>query len=121
MNESTHTAHLLVGAWELISGSYVGEDQAVIDYETAGIKSLKVLSETKFSFTTSAKGIFYAAGSGDYLAENGRYVEMPLLASHSEMLGQRYEFEYQLDGDIWTNSRWQEGVRVEYEVWKRVR
>jgi hypothetical protein len=120
MNNNINPSCSFVGAWELISGSYIGEDQSVTNYEDAEIKSLKVLSESKFSFVTSAGGAFYAAGGGDYLTENGRYVEIPQLASHSSMLGQRYEFEYQLEGDIWTNSRWQGNVRVELEVWKRV-
>lgn len=55
------------------SGSYLGDDGVLIDYETAGIKSLKVLSEGKFSFVTTANGAFYAAGGGDYTAENGKY------------------------------------------------
>jgi hypothetical protein len=119
MDDNTHPSKL-VGAWELISGSYIGEDQAAVDYSQAGIKSLKVLSERKFSFVTTAQGAFYAAGGGDYTAENGLYVEIPALASQTEMLGQRYEFEFQLHGDTWVNSRWQNGVRVEYEVWRRV-
>ncbi|HTX90742.1 MAG TPA: hypothetical protein VMC09_05955 [Anaerolineales bacterium] len=120
MNNQTIPSKLLVGAWELVSGSYVGEDHAVTNYTEAAIKSLKVLSEDKFSFITTSQGTFYAAGGGDYTAENGLYVETPALASHPEMIQQRYEFQYQLDGDTWTNSRWQDGIRVEYEVWKRV-
>ncbi len=104
----------------MVSGSYTGEDQVTIDYAAAGVKSLKVLADGKYSFVTTAKGEFYAAGAGDYRAENGLYVEIPALASHSEMIGQHYEFQYQLEGDTWTNSRWQNGVRVEYEVWKKV-
>jgi hypothetical protein len=109
-----------VGAWELMSGFYVGEDSRVINYDDAEMKSLKVLSESKFSFVTNIKGEFYAAGGGDYMAENDRYVEFPTLASDAAMLGQRYEFQYQLAGDTWTNTRWQGGERVELEVWKRV-
>ena len=120
MNDTIHPSNPFAGAWELVSGFYIGKDQAVTDYAEAGIQSLKVLSEGKFSFVTTARGAFYAAGGGDYSAANGLYVEMPALASHPDMLGKRYEFQYQLEGGTWTNSRWQYGVRVEYEVWKRV-
>ncbi|SRR5258706_2163594 len=120
MGNTVNPPNLFVGAWELVSGSYIGEDNTVTNYEDAEIKSLKVLSESKFSFITSAKGTFYAAGGGEYVAENGLYAETPTLASHSAMLGQRYEFQYELDGNTWTNSRWQDGVRVEFEVWKRI-
>ena len=110
----------LAGAWELISGSYVGDDQKVIDYTDAGVKSLKVLTENKFSFVSTVGGTFYAAGAGDYTAQAGTYVEIPALASHAEMAGQRYEFQFTVEGDTWTNSRWKDGVQVEHEVWRRV-
>ncbi len=121
MNNTTNPSNPLVGAWELVSGSSVNEDNSVTNYEEAELKSLKVLSENRFSFITSSKGSFYAAGGGEYIVENDTYAEIPSQASHSVMLGQRYQFQYQLDGDTWMNSRWQDGVRVEFEVWKRVR
>jgi hypothetical protein len=120
MSHAKDSSHPLAGAWELVSGSYLGDDGVLVNCEAAGIKSLKVLSERKFSFVTSAKGTFYAAGSGDYSAEDGKYVETPRLASHETMIGQRFEFDFLLDGDVWTNTRWQDGVQVEHEVWKRV-
>jgi len=121
MNDIPALSNPLVGAWELVAGSYVNEDKSVTDYTEVGLKSLKVLSENKFSFITSAKGSFYAAGGGDYFVENDTYTEMPSLASHAEMIGQHYKFQYEFEGGTWTNSRWQAGVRVEHEVWKRVR
>lgn len=119
MNQVKDSAHPLVGAWELVSGSYLGDDGVLIDYGAAGIKSLKVLSAARFSFVTTAKGAFYAAGGGDYTAENGKYVETPRLASHESMIGQRFEFDFLLDGDEWTNTRWRGDVQVEHEVWRR--
>jgi hypothetical protein len=109
----------LAGAWELVSGSYVGDDQKVIDYTAEGVKSLKVLTENKFSFVSTVGGAFYAAGAGDYTAQAGVYVEIPLLASQTEMVGQRYEFQFTVEGDTWTNSRWKDGLRMEHEVWRR--
>ncbi len=120
MKTTPHPSKPFVGAWELIAGSYTGEDQKLIDYSQAGIKSLKVLSESKFSFVTISEGTFYAAGGGDYTAGDGLYVEIPTLASHADMLGKRFEFQYRLEGDTWENSRFQNGVRVEYEVWRKV-
>ncbi len=110
-----------MGAWELLSGFYVGENGTITNYDQANIKSLKVLSESKFSFVTTANGTFYAAGAGDYLVENDTYMEIPGLASEPAMIGQRYAFQYKLEGDTWTNSRRREGVVVESEVWRRVR
>jgi hypothetical protein len=120
MENTSDTLNPLIGAWELISGFYVEENGAVTNYENANLRSLKVLSEGKFAFVTSANGAFYAAGGGDYLVENDIYTEIPSLASEPAMIGQRYAFQFKLEGDTWTNSRRQEGVVVESEVWKRV-
>jgi hypothetical protein len=120
MINTTHPSNPFVGAWELVSGEY-NENSSVINYEEAGLKSLKVLSENRFSFITSIKGSFYAAGGGEYVVENDTYTETPSFASDAALIGQRFSFQYQLDGDTWMNSRWQDGVRVEFEVWKRVR
>ena len=121
MDNPSNPSASLIGAWELISGSYVGDDDVIIDYQKAAITSLKILTNGKYCFITTAQGAFYAAGGGDYIAENGQYIEIPSLASLSDMIGKRFEFQYQLERDIWTNSRWRNGVRVEHEVWKRVR
>lgn len=111
-----------VGAWELVSGAFVDENNSVVNYEDSEVKALKVLSENKFSFITHSQGAFYAAGGGDYEVdlEAGLYVEIPSYASEPGMIGRRYEFQYQVEIDTWTNSRWRNGVRVEHEVWKRV-
>ncbi len=121
MKNKTNTFTELAGAWELVSGSYVDGDGKTIDYTGADMISLKVLSEGKFSFVSHAKGAFYAAGAGDYMAQNGLYIETPALASYPDMIGQPFEFQYQLVVDTWTNSRWKDGVRVEYEVWLRIK
>ncbi len=121
MDDTTGSSKLLAGAWELVSGSYVGEDGVTIDYSKAEVRSLKVLADGKFSFVTSAGGAFYAAGGGDYTAADGTYAEVPALASHPDLTGRRFEFQFRLEGDTWTNTRWENGVRVEMEVWKRVR
>jgi hypothetical protein len=121
MNDPAEPAKTLAGAWELVSGSYVGEDGVVIDYAQAGIRALKVLSGDRFSFVTTTQGAFYAAAAGRYTAGDGRYVETPDLASHPDMVGKCFDFQFQVDGDTWENSRWQDGVLVEHEIWRRVR
>ncbi len=120
MNETTDPSDPLAGAWELVSGFYVGADGAVMNYDNANVKSIKVLSGGKFSFVTSANGSFYAAGAGDYQIEKDMYNEIPALASEASMLGQRFTFQFKLETGTWTNSRWHDGVLVESEVWKRV-
>lgn len=121
MKNTDNTSNPFVGAWELVSGFYVGGDGSVTKYDEADLKSLKVLSEEKFSFVTLAAGAFYAAASGDYFIHNDVYSEIPTLASEPSMIGQRYAFQFKIEGDAWTNSRWREGVLVESEVWRKVR
>jgi hypothetical protein len=120
VNTPTNLSKSLVGSWELVSGFCIGEDQTVIDYAQAEIKSLKVLSEGNFSFVTTTRGTFYAAGAGDYTVKDGLYLETPKLASHDFMVGKPFEFQYKLDGDTWENSRWVNGIRIEHEIWRRV-
>ena len=120
MNPTGHESNPFVGAWELDSGFYVGGDGSITRYEEANVKSLKVLSEKKFSFVTQANGTFYAAGGGEYFVENDTYTEVPSLVSEPGMIGQRYAFQFTLEGGTWTNSRWKDGVVVESEVWKKV-
>jgi hypothetical protein len=120
MTKTDNPPNPLIGAWELVSGFYVGENGATTNYEQATVKSLKVLSDKNFSFVTSTNGSFYAAGAGDYSIENDLYTEIPSLASETAMIGRRYTFQFKLEGDTWANSRWQAGVLVELEVWRRV-
>ncbi len=120
MDKNAGTPDPFMGAWELVSGFYVGENNSVTKYEEAELKSLKVLSEKNFSFTTLARGKFYAAGGGEYRVENGIYTEIPALASEPSMIGQQYAFQCKLEGNTWTNSRWQNGVLVESEVWRKI-
>ncbi len=117
---TAHQTNPFIGAWELVSGSYIDDQGIVTDYEAAEMKALKVLAAHTFSFISTAKGVFYAAGGGDYSVAEGTYQETPALASHESMLSQTYTFQYQLENEIWTNSRWKDGVRVEFEVWKRL-
>jgi len=120
MTDPVEPPNPLIGAWELVSGFYVGENGTTANYEQATVKSIKVLSDKKFSFVTSSNGSFYAAGAGDYSIENDLYTESPSLASEPAMIGQRYTFQFKLEAGTWTNSRWQAGVLVESEVWRRV-
>jgi hypothetical protein len=110
----------LVGAWQLESGEQVLPDGTVTRYDRDAMKALKVISAGHFSFTSHKGGKFYAAAGGSYSAQDGKYTERPDYASYAPMVGQSYRFSYELDGDQWRLSRWENGVRVEYEVWRRL-
>lgn len=114
------TANELPGVWQLVSGEYVDGNGELVQYRSIGLKSLKVVSATHFSFTSMKGGEFWASGSGTYELGNGTYAEKLLYNSFGEKPGTVFSFDTRLEGDVWYNSRWEDGKRVEYEVWRRV-
>ncbi|NVK24827.1 MAG: hypothetical protein HWE10_07850 [Gammaproteobacteria bacterium] len=62
-----------------------------------------------------------ASGTGTYQVENGEYKETLQFNSFGQPHGTEFIFKTKIDGDYWYNSRWHDGKRVEYEVWRRVK
>lgn len=110
----------LQGVWQLESGEYVNGEGELISYESLNMQSLKIISESHFSFTSMKGDTFWASGTGSYEFSDGKYIESLQLNSFGEAPGAVFEFDSKIDGDYWYNTRWKEGTRVEYEVWKRV-
>lgn len=108
------------GVWELVSGEYKNEHGEMVAYDEIGLKSLKIISGSHFSFTSMKGERFWASGSGSYSFSEGRYVEELKFNSFGEKPGARFSFSADLDGEYWRNARWDNGERVEFEVWKRV-
>jgi len=109
------------GAWELHSGEYVNEQNELVKYEQLEMKSMKVISGDHFSFISHARGEFWASGGGEIEYTDNEYIEVPLYTSYQIKPGTQYTFSYKREGDFWYNERWLDGVRVEYEVWKRIK
>lgn len=112
-------ASSLQGAWQLQSGEFLNKEGVPVAYASQKLAGTKLLADGRFAFTTTSDGKFWAGGSGTYRADNGRYVETPLMASYPLESGGTYEFRYTLQGDVWTLERWEGERRVEREVWKR--
>lgn len=110
----------LDGAWRLESGSYVDAEGQEKDYGSLNLQGTKLLVDGHFSFTTAQDGRFWAGGSGAFTADAETYVETPRTASYPVVAGGSYRFRYTLEGDIWTLERYEDGKRVEREVWRRV-
>lgn len=108
------------GTWQLQSGEYLDANKAVISYQSLGINSQKVISEKHFSFVSMANGKFWAAGTGSYNYSDHEYHESPQMASYPLEGDGTYTFKYKIQGDLWHNERWHDGIRVEYEVWKKI-
>ena len=109
------------GSWELVKGKYLAEDQKWITSEQAKITSLKILNQTHYSFTSYSDGKFWGAGTGTYSIDNQQYIETPIYVSYSMEKGKQYQFEYVLEGDLWTNRRIENGKLVEEELWRRIK
>ncbi|WP_051234933.1 hypothetical protein [Marinimicrobium agarilyticum] len=114
------TANELEGVWELVSGEYVDSEGQLVKYNSLDLRSLKILSPTHFSFTSVKEGEFWAAGSGTYKVENGKYTEILSYNSFGQSHGSEFVFDTRVEKDFWYNSRWDGEKRVEYEVWRRV-
>lgn len=112
--------NIFSGTWELVSGEYIDHESNLVSYEKLKLRSLKVISETHFSFITMSGDKFWASGSGTFKYTNGEYIESPLYTSYDSPKGKQYVFKYRLDGETWFSSRWENEKRVEYEVWQRL-
>jgi len=109
-----------VGTWKLVAGEYLNEKKELISYQNLGIQSQKVITNTHFSFVSTAKGKFWAAGTGSFSFTDSEYIEKPTMASYPLEDNGIYTFQYVLIEGQWHNSRWHGDTRVEYEVWQRV-
>jgi hypothetical protein len=112
--------NLFSGTWKLISGEYIDHEGNLVSYEKLNLRSLKVISETHFSFVTMSGDKFWSSGSGTFNYTNSEYIESPLYTSYNSPKGKQYVFKYKIDGETWFSSRWKNEKRVEYEVWQRV-
>lgn len=110
----------LKGSWQLVEGEYLDAEGQLVSYQDVKMTAQKVLSDQHFSFTSMRDGKFWAAGSGRYSAKAGQYTETLALNSFGEAKGAQFSFSYKVENGVWTNSRWKEGKRVEYEVWRKL-
>lgn len=108
-----------LGTWQLVSGEYLNENTEIVSYESLGISSQKVIGSKHFSFVSMAKEKFWAAGTGTYSYNKNEYFESPTMASYPLEDGGTYTFKYKIKDNLWHNERWLDGIRVEYEVWKK--
>ena len=111
----------LAGTWELVTGEFIDGEGNLMKYDQAKISSRKVLTDTDFFFISHKDGQFWAASTGRYNQEGGQYVETPELLSYPLPEGSSYTFSFKLEGDNWYTERFEEGKRVEFEHWARVR
>ena len=116
-------ANPLIGTWQLVSGQYLDEKQQWVDYKSLDLASIKIISDSHFSFTTikNVQGSkqFWAAGTGTYQLTDKYYIETPELNSFG-VVGTAFKFEYTIKQDKLFTKRLENGVLKEQEVWQRI-
>ncbi|GAA0786055.1 MULTISPECIES: hypothetical protein [Pseudomonadati] len=114
----------LMGTWQLVSGKYLDEKQQWVDYQHLSLRSIKIISESHFSFTTikdvQGSKQFWAAGTGTYQLTDKYYIETPDLNSFGVATGAAFKFEYTIKQDKLFTKRIENGVLKEQEVWQRI-
>lgn len=113
-------ANQFTGTWQLVSGEYVNHEGQLINYESLKMESIKVITDKHFSFISHSDGKFWASGAGQYTYSDQEYTEIPRLTSFEIPATSRYQFTYEIDGNLWKNSRYENGKRVEFELWKKI-
>ncbi|MCA0894605.1 hypothetical protein [Microbulbifer agarilyticus] len=117
---SLSVAKELVGVWKLVSGNYVDGNGTLVDYKDLDMQALKVISDSHFSFTSMKGADFWASGTGTYELVDGKYTETLHYNSFGQAAGAKFAFTTRIEDTHWYNERWEDGKRVEYEVWQRV-
>ena len=112
--------NIFSGTWELVSGEYIDYEGNLVSYDKLNLHSLKVITNTHFSFVTMSGDKFWSSGAGTFKYTKSEYIESPLYTSFNSPKGKKYVFKYKFDGDKWLSSRWENDKRVEYEVWQKV-
>ena|ERR1700682_5478772 len=102
--------NLMIGTWELISGTTIqGKDTTVTDY-TKNKKFLKIINGTHFAFVghdlTKGKDsvTFYTSGAGTYTISDSIYVEHLQFCSDRSWEGNDFMFKVQIQGDFLTQT-----------------
>ena len=117
---SLTAAENLNGVWELVSGNYVDGSGKLVEYRNLDMRALKIITDTHFSFTSMKGGDFWASGTGTYKLSGGKYIETLRYNSFGEETGAVFSFRTKIEESTWYNERWEDGKRVEYEIWQRV-
>jgi hypothetical protein len=112
--------NLLAGTWKLISGEYIDNKGNLQNYKELNLSSLKVITETHFSFVTMSGDKFWSSGAGTFKYTKNEYIESPIYTSFNSPKGKKYIFKYKIDDDKLFSSRWENDKRVEFETWQRV-
>jgi hypothetical protein len=108
------------GTWKLMSGEYLNHENKLVQYKDLELSSIKVISATHFSFVSMSGNKFWSSGVGLYRFTESNYIESPIYTSYGVSTGKEYTFLYTIDEGIWTNTRWKNEIRVEYEVWQKI-
>ena len=113
------SANPLKGTWEYVRGEYATPDGRVTA-ESPSVTSTNIISDTHFSYITLHSGKFAYAGGGTFLIKKNRFIETIKYGNLPEYIGRTMSFTYEIKGDLWYHTLYEDGKFVEKEVWKKV-
>lgn len=115
------TPQNLQGVWQLEHAQYRKPSGDVLATIAQGqLQSRKFLLGQQFSFiTTQPDGRFEVAAAGVWSVEKQFYIEQVQLSSLPRLRAKHYQFECQLEGDLWRHQGEEDGVIID-ESWRRI-
>jgi len=116
---SSGYAKNLEGVWELVSGEYINHEGNLVNYRDLNLKAIKIIKQNHFSFVTMSGDTFWGSGIGTIEYSDKQFTETPIFTSYQAPEGKEYQFDYELQGELWLTYRWEDNLRVEHEVWRR--
>ncbi|MFY8275146.1 hypothetical protein AAEU32_13555 [Pseudoalteromonas sp. SSDWG2] len=109
----------LEGSWQFVRGEYYTKQGKTVANAPL-ISSVKVIASGYFNYVTQRQGQFHYAAGGRCAIEDDKFVEYVDYGNIPSLLNKRLAFDYALKDNQWHHRLYQDGVLVEYEVWRKL-
>ncbi|MEZ7278905.1 hypothetical protein [Pseudoalteromonas sp. 68 DY56-GL68] len=112
-------ANPLLGSWQFIEGKYAVED-GYVTAKAPELNSVKLITDSHFSYITQKNGKFHYAGGGEYILKEQQFIETFSYGNVPSLLGKTMAFDYKVEGDVWHHTLYENGKLIEAETWRRI-
>ena len=117
----------LQGAWTMVEGKWVTEDQTLNSIGSSSMKHMKVFTENHFA--TLAQNIeaenSYNYNGGSYTFKDGIYSENLTMSRSKQIIGTTLHYKVKIEGDRFYMDACDENGNVletgAFEVWERIK
>ncbi|EWH07345.1 MULTISPECIES: hypothetical protein [Pseudoalteromonas] len=113
-------ANPLVGSWQFVEGKYATKE-GYVTAKAPELTSVKLITDTHFSYITQKNGNFHYAGGGKYVLQDQQFIETFSYGNVPSLQGKTMAFDYKVDGDLWHHTLYENGKLVEAEIWQRIK